>query len=483
MSQNHMQVTVEDISSVEKKVVVEIAADAVKRTLVKQYKRISKTARVRGFRPGKVPMGLVKQMYRGEATEGATRELLQEFYPAAIEETGLSPLTMPEIDQSGISEGEPYHFTLRIQIKPEVSLVGLDQVAITREDAEPTDEELNERLEAMRQEHAELEGVDGAADTGHVLTIDYSGTLKDAEEPFEGGTADGQELEIGSGRFIPGFEDQLIGAAAGDSRTIEVTFPEDYGSEDLAGKEAIFSVTVQAVRQRVVPDLDDELAKDLEFDDLSAMRASVYDKIAENKRQEEQARLRESVINQTLSLNPIDTPRAMVDASLERLESQMRTRFQMQGMQDEWFSQIMEMQRPHMEDSAKKLARTDLVLDAIADEQSLEVDQADLDEKLSEMAGMLQMPLPKLRAELTRSGRIESVRQDMLHDAALEWLIEHAIENAANGVEPYEPPAEAGQLDNGETEVQDSGTPSSEEDGESESASSDEPAVETETEE
>ena len=268
MSQNHMQVTVEDVSSIEKKIVVEISADAVKRSLTSHFKRIGKTARVRGFRPGKVPMGLVKQMYRADATEAATRDLLQEYYPAALDETGLNPLAMPEIEQAGVAEGEPYHFTLRIEVKPEFELAGLEQVAITRESTEPSEEELTERLEAKRQENAELEGVDGSADIGHVLTIDYSGKVKGEDEPFEGGTAEEQQLEIGSGQFIPGFEDQLVGANAGDDRTVEVTFPEDYGSEALAGKEAVFEVKVHAIRRRVVPDLDDELAKDLEFEDL-----------------------------------------------------------------------------------------------------------------------------------------------------------------------------------------------------------------------
>jgi trigger factor len=227
--------------------------------------------------------------------------------------------------------------------------------------------------------------------------------------------------------------------------------------------------------------LDDELAKDLDFEDLSALRASVYDQIAEQKRQEEQSRLREGVLKQALALNVIETPQAMVDASMERLESQMRTRFQMQGMQGEWFDQIMQMQRPQMLESAQRLAQTDLILDAIATAQELEVEQSALDEKLSEMAQILQMPLPKLRAELARSGRVEAVRQDMRHDAAVDWLIDHAVENASNGVTPYEPPEDVAQLDNATDEVQDTDESPTDE-GETAVSSDDEsPAADSES--
>ena len=212
------------------------------------------------------------------------------------------------------------------------------------------------------------------------------------------------------------------------------------------------------------------------------MKASVYDQIAEHKRQEEQARLREGVLKQALALNKVDTPRAMVNASLERLESQMRTRFQMQGMQGEWFDQIMQMQRPQMMESAQRLAHTDLLLDAIATAQELDADQEALDEKLKEMAEILQMPLPKLKAELTRSGRIEAVRQDMRHDAAVEWLIDHAVENASNGVEPYEPPEDVAQLDNEADEVQDTEESPVEEGDAAISAEDESPANDSESE-
>ena len=423
-----MKVSVEEISTVEKKIVVELAAAQVDSALNEQYKRIAKTARVRGFRQGKVPRTLLRRMFKADAENGASQALIQGNVVAAITESELQPLSVPDVERDPITEGQSFVFKMFCQVRPEFEVQGLDDMLLESEPVEPGDEALQAELERRRETQAELVPVeDRGADIGDTVTIDFVGRLADAEEPFEGGTGTDHDVELGSGSLIPGFEDQLAGMKVGDEGSIEVTFPEPYGSDELAGKPAVFQVTVKAVRSKVLPDIDDELAVDLGFEDLSGLRASVYDQLATAMREEAQGRLREQILDGLLATNPIEIPGVLLEQAAQRLQSQLGMHLSMGGMPPEQVRDALGRQSEMISTRAKELAHRDLVLEAISSLKGIEVADGDLDVRVGEIAEQTGQPRAKVRATLQQGDRLEGLREEMLHEKTMEWLEGYVI--------------------------------------------------------
>lgn len=431
-----MKVQVEELSAVERKITVELPAELVDAQLSDQYKRLSKTAKVRGFRPGKIPKGLIRKMFRQDAEAAAGGELIQSNILAVFTEASVEPLTMPAVDRATLAEGQPFEFSLVVQVKPTIDHVDVSKLTAERNSTEPTDEEIAAEMETRREAGAELEPVeDRGADTGDTVTIDFSGCLVGETEPFEGGSGSDHDLEIGSGSLVPGFEDQLIGKKEGDEVKVEITFPEDY-AEHLANKPAVFDVTVRAVRAKVLPDVDDEFAVDLGFDDLGGLKASVYDKIADAKREEEDGRLRQEVLAQLMTANPLELPEALVTNAAERLMRQLRMQFQMSGIPPEQLDGILGSQTEMMQGRAKELAHRDLLIDALVTQETIEVSDDDIDDRIGEMAERAGQPKPKVRAMLAQDGRIDDLRAEMQNEKAIRWLADTATSRQPDAVEP-----------------------------------------------
>lgn len=432
-----MKVRVEEISAIERKVVVEVAVEDVNRALAGQYKRIARTARVRGFRPGKVPKGLVKRMFFAEAQNGASQELIQGRIVDAFKEAAVEPLNMPDIEREPLVEGEPFTFSLFCQVRPEFALVGLGDIRVERRDVEPGEDAIAAELEKLREQHAELVPVeDRASDIGDILTIDYVGQVAGDEEPFPGGTGTDQEVTLGSGSLVPGFEDQLQGVAEGAEVVVEINFPEDY-VEHLAGKAATFTVTVKAVRTKVLPDLDEDFAVDLEFEDMGALRASVYDRLSSALLEEEEGRVREEILNALMAANPVDVPAVLVDQAAERLRRQLGMHLAMGGLDREHLGRALDEQGPYIQERAQELAHRDMLLEAVAIRAELTVSDSQLDERIGEIAERTGQPKAKVRATL-QDDRMEGLRLEMLQQQAFEWL-----EARATGEVPMEMEEEA----------------------------------------
>lgn len=421
-----MKVVVEAISSVEKKVTVGVPADKVDRALDVEFKRIGKTAKVRGFRPGKIPRGLLRKMYRVQANSAVSESLIRDHLSEAFKEAGLEPLAVPDVDRGAIAEGTVFEFTLFCEVRPDIELKGIDGLKVERRETEPTDEAMAAELETRRMSQAELEPVeDRAADIGDTITMDYSGRLADADEPFEGGVGTDTDIELGSGTLVPGFEDQLVGSKEGDSVVVNLALPDSYPDE-LADKAAVFDVVVKTVRRKVVPDLDDDLAVDLGFDDLGALRASVYDSLKNAAVEEESARIREEAVNGLIFANPVEVPKSLIEQAAERLRQRLGMHLRMQGMPDEFLKMALEQQDGMIDERALELARRDLLLEALAESRSIVIDDAMLDDRIGEIAESTGDPIPKVRGMLQRGGGMDVLREEMLRDRALDWLIDKA---------------------------------------------------------
>jgi trigger factor len=423
-----MKVEVEQLSTVEKRLSVVLPVEIVNSALDTQYRRLSKQVRVKGFRPGKVPPGLVKKMFRQEAQSGALQSLIQENMPGALEQAEIEPLNFPDVDREELVEGQPFKFSMLCQVKPVIELQGLDALSVNREAAEVTDDQINAEIEKLRLQNAELEPVeDRGADTGDIVTFDFVGTLDGEDEPFEGGSGSDHPLELGSGQFIEGFEDQLIGVKEDDEKVVDVTFSEEYGAEHLAGKSAHFACKVKGVRRKVLAEVDDDFAVDLDYDDLSAMRAAIFDDLFGAAAKEKDADVREQLIKGLIEANPIEIPVALIEMAKKQLKNQLGMHLAMNGMPKDQIDQALAAETESLAERAKEMAHRDLLLDAAATQGDLLVSEEELDERIGEIAADMNQPKAKVRASLQQNDRINNVRGEMLQEKTLRWLEEKAL--------------------------------------------------------
>jgi trigger factor len=430
-----MKVQVEHISNIEKKVIVELPVDSVDRALDDQYKRLGRTARVKGFRPGKVPRSLIRKMFRNDAQSAASTELIQSNLLQAMEQAEVEPLNMPDIDRGELVEGQDYSFSLQCQVRPEIDVQGLDDLKVERQMISVPDEPIDQELQALREKHAELEPVeDRAADTGDTLTVDFKGILDGESEPFEGGTGSDQSIELGAGTLVPGFEDQLIGAKEGDEVNVAITFPEDY-VEALATKEATFQVSVKSVKRKVLSDLDDEFARDLEYDDLSSLRGAIYDRKYKEMCDAEDTRVRKEILDAITEANDVVVPTVMSQAAAGQLRSELHARMQMSGLGHDEIHHLMEEQGDSIETRGVDLAKRDLLLGAIAKREELEVNDEELDGRLDSIAEATGKSKSWVKATLVRENRLEGLKIEVLHDKVFEWLEERATGGTSSGTE------------------------------------------------
>ena len=409
---------------------VEVEAAKFNDALDQAFKKVVKDVQLPGFRKGKVPRGLFEQRFGVESLyQDAVDIVLPEAYTAAVEETGISPVDQPDVDVTQIEKGEPLIFTAEVTVKPEVKLGDYKGLEVEAEDIEVSEEDVNEEIENQRQRLAELVvKEEGAVEDGDTVVIDFEGFI--GEEAFEGGTGKNHTLEIGSGSFIPGFEEQLIGKETDADTEVNVTFPEDYHAEDLAGKEATFKVKIHEVKTKELPELDDEFAKDVDEDveTLAELTEKTKERLAEQKKTSADNAKRESLINQASEGAEIDIPEVMVENELERMVSEFEQRLQQQGMTLEMYSQFsgqgQDELKEQMREDAQKRVQTNLVLEAIYEQEGLEVSDEDIDKELESMSSMYQMDVEQLKQML--GGNTDMLKDDLKFSKAIDFLVENS---------------------------------------------------------
>ncbi len=344
-----------------------------------------------GFRKGKVPRKIIEINYGVEVFyDDAINIVLPDLYEEAIEELGLEPVDRPDVDIDEIEKGQPIIAKIEVSIKPEVELGDYKNIEIEKVTLEVTEDLIDDEIKSVQEKNGRI--VDGGhrpVENGDILTIDYAGFVGDNQ--FEGGTAEGQELEIGSGQFIPGFEDQLVGKNKGEEVEVNVTFPEEYHSEDLKGKDAVFKVTIHEVKTKELPDLDDEFAKDVsEFDTLEEYKNSIRERLAESFKEKEEAENENNLIEKIIEASNVEIPEAMVETQLENELNEFGYRMQMQGLSLDQYVQFtgttMESLRDQLRPMAESRVKGDLILEAIAKAENLEVTDEDLEKELERMA-------------------------------------------------------------------------------------------------
>jgi trigger factor len=416
--------TTED-TPVVRTVSVEVPADRVRASFEKAYRKLARTAQVKGFRRGKAPRKVLERVYGAAAAGEVERALITETLPAALTEAAVQPVTEPEIDaQPAVPDG-PFRYSARVEVKPAIELPELEGLPGKQPKVEIDESQIEAQLEALRRQSAPLVEVpDGqAASDGDTVDVDFEGRIDG--ELFEGGSAAGLPIELGSGRMIPGFEEQLIGVVAGETRELAITFPDDYGSEALRGKDATFAVTVGAIKRLELAELDDEFAVDVGEDSLEALRDKLRKQLDERAGQQSKSALHRSLMEVLVERSDFEVPPGLVERQLHS---------QMKSMQQQFAGQVddetlqSELARIHETGraGAERRVRESLLLDAIVRDQGLVVEQAAVDARLDEIAAAQGTDSATLRKIAEAQGWRQSIEAELLDSAALDFLVSRA---------------------------------------------------------
>lgn len=407
-----------------------IEHDKALKAMKQAYKRIQKDVALPGFRKGKVTYKMFTQIY-GEASlyEDALNLLLPVEYPKAVEEADVDVVAQPQIDIEDIQKGKDWKIAAKVATKPAVKLGEYKDLEVSKQDREVTDEEVDQRLAAAQSRLSELVLKEEPAEKGDTVVIDYEG-FKDGEA-FEGGQADNYSLELGSDSFIPGFEDQLIGAKEGDEVEVKLSFPEDYPAEDLAGQPVVFQVKVHEVKEKEVPELDDEFAKDVddEVETLDELKAKYRKELEENKEAQateavEEEALRKAVENAEIE----DLPEAMVHEEVHRQMEHYLNEMQRQGISPELFYQITgtseEDLHKRFEEDADVRVKTNLILEQIVADENLEANDEDVENEIKSLADTYNMEEDKVREVVTK----DMLQNDIALKKAMDMITKSAKE-------------------------------------------------------
>ena len=429
-----MSVTVEKLEKSMAKLKIEVSAEQLEKAIQKAYEKNKNKIQLPGFRKGKAPRKMIEQMYgKGVFYEDAANELIEEEYPKAVEECGEDVVSSPKIDVEQLEAGKDFVFTAEVALKPPVKLGKYKGVEVEKMDIDVTDKDVDAEIDKQRSTNARtIEVTDRAVQKDDIVTLDFEGFVDGVA--FQGGKGTDYPLTIGSGSFIPGFEDQLIGFEIGKEGDVNVTFPKDYQAEELAGKDATFKCTIKAIKAKELPELNDEFASDVsDFDTLAEYKEDVKNKLVEKKTNEEKAKREDAVVRAVVEDSEMELPEAMVETQARQIVNDFAQRLQMQGMNMDQYLQYTGNTVDKMLEQVKPQAieriKSRLVLEAVAAKEKIEVTEEDFEKELEKMASQYRMELDKLK-ELMSDAEKKMMKSDLAVQKAADFLVENVKESA-----------------------------------------------------
>lgn len=426
-----MSVQIETMEKNMAKLTITVPADKFEEAIVKAYNKSKNQFSVPGFRKGKVPQKMIEKMYGvGVFYEDAANIVMPEAYADAAKESELEIVSRPIIDVAQVEKGKEFIFTAEVAVKPEAELGQYKGVEVTKTEFTVTDEEVDAEIKKTQEQQAREITVDGAAKDGDTVVIDYAGSIDGVA--FDGGTAEGQALVLGSGTFIPGFEEQLVGATAGSDVEVKVTFPEDYQAQELAGKEAVFACKVQEVKTKEYPEIDDEFAQEVsEFDTLAEYKEDVKKKITEQKETQAKNEKQQKVMDKIIENATMEIPDAMVDTQAENMVDDYAQRLAYQGLSLEQYFQFTGMNaesfKEQLKPQALKNIQSRLVLEAVIKAENIEATEDDLNEEIQKMKTTYNMDDETMNQYLTDDFK-ENIKSDITAQKAVEFVADAAVE-------------------------------------------------------
>ena len=427
-----MSLQVEKLEKNMAKLTIEASAEDFEKAIQKVYLKARGRINIPGFRKGKAPRKLIEKMYgTGVFYEDAANDLIPTAYAEALKDCDLEIVSRPEINVTQIESGKPFIFTAEVAVKPEVTLGEYKGVEVEKSDVEVTDEDINKEVDKERENNSRTIDVDDrAVESGDIIKLDFDGSVDGV--PFAGGKAENYTLTIGSGSFIPGFEDQLIGTKIGEEKDVTVTFPEDYHEKSLAGKEAVFKCKVNAITVKELPDVDDEFASEVsEFETLAEYKEDIKKKLTEKKEKEARAKKEAQAVEKAVENATMEIPDAMIDTQVQSMMEDFARRMQSQGLSLEQYFQFTGMDAKKMHDQMKpealKRIQNSLVLEAVAKAENIEISDEKVDEEIAKMAEAYKMEVEKLKGIIGDSER-DQMKKDLAVQAAADLIADAAKE-------------------------------------------------------
>ncbi len=410
---------------------IEVPTDKFDEAVDDAYSRIAKQFVIPGFRKGKVPKAVINSRIGKESVQQeAIQKALPHYYADAVKEAEIEPIDQPEVNVIQVGDGKPLVFTAKVKVKPEVKLGEYKGIEVEKQSTEPSEEEINEQVEAIRNNFANLEPIEGRpVKEGDFALIDFEGFIGD--KPFEGGAANDYLLEIGSGTFIPGFEDQVVGMKKGEIKDIMVTFPKDYGNDQLAGKEAKFRVLVKEIKEKKLQELNDDLAKQVGFDTLDELRADIRSKVYEVKKKHASSDLRGQVVDKVTDAAEVDVHDAMVENELDEMVEEFTGDVRRQGLELDKYLEItgmtMEQLREDWRDRARYRVKSRLVLEAIAKNEDIEVTPEEVDNEIKKAAEATGRDFEEVKQIFLIKGTINDLSKRIQIGKTIDWLVDNAV--------------------------------------------------------
>ena len=427
-----MSLQVEKLEKNMAKLTIEVSAEDLDKAMEKAYQKQKSRISLPGFRKGKAPRKMIESMYgKGVFMEDAVNSLVPQEYTKALGECDLEIVSQPEINVTQMEPGKALIFTADVAVKPEVTLGDYKGVEVPKSEIAVTDEEVDAEVKKEQDKNARTVAVeDRAAANGDITTIDFEGFVDGVA--FDGGKGTDYALTLGSGTFIPGFEDQLVGANAGDHVEVKVTFPEEYQAKELAGKEAVFQCDVKKIETKEVPELDDEFAKDVsEFDTLAKYKEDVKKKLTEKKEKEARTAKENAAVDKAIENAQMDIPELMTKTECRQMMDDFSRRMQQQGLSMEQYFQFtgqsMDKMMEDMKPQALKRIQTRLVLEKVAEAENIQPSEEEITEEIQKMADAYKMEADKIREAIGESG-LEQMKKDMAVQKAVTVIADAAVE-------------------------------------------------------
>ncbi|HDS1682723.1 TPA: trigger factor [Pseudomonas putida] len=436
-----MQVSVENTSALERRMTIAVPAERVENEVNKRLQQTAKRAKVAGFRPGKVPMSVIRQRFEADARQEAFGDLVQASFYEAIVEQKLNPAGAPAVEPKSFEKGKDLEFVAIFEVFPEFTVAGFDSINVERLSAEVADADLDNMLEVLRKQNTRFEAVERAAQNDDQVNIDFVGKVDG--EVFAGGSAKGTQLVLGSGRMIPGFEDGLVGAKAGEERVVNVTFPEDYQNLDLAGKAAEFTITVNSVSAPALPELNEEFFAQFGIKEstLEGFRTEVRKNMERELRQAIKTKVKNQVMDGLLAANPIEVPKALLENEVNRLRVQAVQQFGGNIKPEQLPAELFEEQ-------AKRRVVLGLIVAEVVKQFELKPDEGKVREMIEEMASAYQEPEQVISWYYKNDQQLNEVRSVVLEEQVVDTVLQKATVtdksvSYEDAVKPAQAPAEA----------------------------------------
>jgi trigger factor len=425
-----MKVSVEEINSIKKKMSVEVPEEQVIKEVDSFYRELSQKAKIKGFRPGKVPRNILERHFKDYVKTEVIQKLIQESYPQALSEAKLHPVSNPLIDPGEMEGGKPFQYAATIEIKPEIKLEGYIGLKIEGKKEGVKDEEVEERLKNLQNIHAQLKTVSDPrpVQPGDFVILDYEASMEN--KPLDEGKATDFTVEVGSGRFIPDLEEKLVGLKPDEEKEVEVSFPDDYGYKKWAGTTLSFHVKIKEVKEKILPILDDEFAKDLGgYSSLEDLRLKLREEIEKEKKLILERQFKDQMVEQLLQANSFEVPESLVEEQTRTLVSDTKMRLATQGVDFKNLGLSEEKLQGDYREMAQKQVRTFLILEKIADQEGITVTDGEAEDRVREISERIHQKFDVVKRYYEKNGLIPEVKAGIMSEKILDFLLEKANVN------------------------------------------------------